>query len=282
MTATIQPATVYITGGMSGIGKALAIEYLRRGAHVAIFDLNVNDAVLKELSKSRRHAEQTVIAYQASVTDSAGLSEAVAQAVAMIGAPQLGLNCAGIQRAQPFDSLSAEHFEQVVQVNLVGSRNFAAAVLPLMGPGSRLALVASMAGFVSNYSYAAYSASKFGVIGLGRVLRTEYKPKGIGVSLICPPEVDTPMVVDEMKNIHPVSRRLKALGGSLSLPTATKIILAGLDAGRGVIIPGGKAKMAYFCSRYLPDVMMNFIVDGVVRSVLRDMERPTPPQVDPE
>ena len=280
MAATIHPATVYITGGMSGIGKALATEYIRRGAQVAIFDLTADDAVIEELNQNRLHAQQTVIAYQASVTDSAGLSEAVAQAVAVIGAPQLGLNCAGIQRAQPFDSLSAEHFEQVVQVNLVGSRNFAAAVLPLMGPGSRLALVASMAGFVSNYAYAAYSASKFGVIGLGRVLRTEYKPKGISVSLICPPEVDTPMVVDEMKNMHPVSRRLKALGGSLSLPTATKIILAGLDAGRDVIIPGGKAKIAYFSSRYLPDFITNGIVDRIVRSVLRDMERPAPPQED--
>ncbi|CAA0095654.1 Dihydroanticapsin 7-dehydrogenase [Halioglobus japonicus] len=280
MSARIQPTTVFVTGGMSGIGKALATSYIHRGAHVAIFDLAVNDAVLDELSNERLHAGQTVVAYQASVTDFGALGEAVTKAVATIGAPQLALNCAGIQRAQPFDSLSAEHFEQVVQVNLIGSRNFAAAVLPTMEPGSRLALVSSMAGFVANYSYAAYSASKFGVIGLGRVLRLEYKPRGIAVSLVCPPEVDTPMVVDEMKNMHPASRRLKEFGGSLSLPAAITMILAGLDAGRDVIIPGSKAKMAYFCSRYLPDFVMNFIADRIVLSVLRKMKRDKPTQVE--
>tara|TARA_R110001592_G_scaffold363371_1_gene685738 strand:+ start:367656 stop:368501 length:846 start_codon:yes stop_codon:yes gene_type:complete len=281
MAELTHPTTVYVTGGMSGLGRTLAAEYVRRGAHIAIFDLTVKDAVLQELSSRRLHAWQKVVAYPASVTDIDTLNEAVTQAVAAIGAPQLALNCAGIQRAQPFDELSAEHFEQVVQVNLIGSRNFAAAVLPFMGKGSRLALVSSMAGFVANYSYAAYSASKFGVIGLGRVLRLECKPRGIAISLICPPEVDTPMVVDEMKNIHPVSRRLKEFGGSLSLPKAISLIVAGLDAGRGVIIPGGKAKLAYFSSRYLPDFIMNFIVDRIVCSELRKMEPPKPTPVDP-
>tara|TARA_R110002049_G_scaffold22455_16_gene80530 strand:+ start:10754 stop:11599 length:846 start_codon:yes stop_codon:yes gene_type:complete len=280
MAALNQPTTVYVTGGMSGIGRALASAYIRRGAHVAIFDLTVDDAVLDELSNETLHSGQIVAAYQASVTDSTALNEAVTQAVTTMGAPQLALNCAGIQRAQPFNDLSEEHFEQVVQVNLIGSRNFAAAVLPTMGSGSRLALVSSMAGFVANYSYAAYSASKFGVIGLGRVLRLEYKPRGIAVSLICPPEVNTPMVVDEMKNMHPASRRLKEFGGSLSLPAAITMILAGIDAGRDVIIPGGKAKLAYFCGRYLPDFIMNFIADKIVRSVLRTMKRDEPTRVE--
>ena len=90
------------------------------------------------------------------------------QAAAALGAPELAINCAGIQRASPFEQLPAEHFEQTVAVNLVGSRHFAAAVLPHMVAGSRLALVSSMAGFAANYSYAAYSAAKFGVVGLGR------------------------------------------------------------------------------------------------------------------
>lgn len=267
-----QTNTVFVTGGMSGLGKALASEYVRRGADVAIFDLVVNEEVLRELQGSRQRDSQNIVAYAASVTDFDGLGSAVGQAVEAIGSPQLAINCAGIQRAQPFGELPREHFEQVVQVNLFGSRNFAAAVLPVMHAGSRLALVASMAGFAANYSYAAYSASKFAVIGLGRVLRLELKPRGIEVSLICPPEVDTPMVVDEMKNMHPASRRLKDIGGSLSLDVAIKAILAGLDAGRGVIIPGGKAKLTYFCNRYLPDFLMNTFVDRIVRSTLSDMK----------
>jgi NAD(P)-dependent dehydrogenase (short-subunit alcohol dehydrogenase family) len=256
---------------MSGLGRALAACYLRRGADVAIFDLATNADVLQELETGRQRSSQRIIVYQVSVTDFAGLSDAVTQAVATIGDPELAINCAGIQRAAPFEQLSREDFERVVQVNLFGSRNFAAAVIPHMKRSARLALVSSMAGFVSNYSYATYCASKFAVVGLGKVLRLELKPRGIDVSLICPPEVDTPMVVDEAKTMHPVSRALKDFGGTLSVEEAIAGILAGLDAGRGVIIPGAKAKLTYFCSRYLPDFVMNAVVDRIVRSVLRKM-----------
>lgn len=267
-----KPKTVFVTGGMSGLGKALVTEYLQRGADVAIFDLHVDEAVLDELKNCKQSSAQKIVAYTASVTDFEALQIAVEQAELAIGQPELAVNCAGIQRAQPFDQLSREHFEQVVEVNLFGSRNFADAVLPRMRAGSRLALVSSMAGFTANYSYAAYSASKFGVVGLGKVLRLEYKPRGIDVSVICPPEVDTPMVVEEQKNMHPASRKLKSLGGSLSIEEAVAGMLAGLDAGRTVIIPGGKARLTYFCSRYLPDCIMNRVVDSIVRAELRKME----------
>jgi len=271
MARVKKPKTLFVSGGMSGLGKALAGEYLQRGADVAIFDLVIKDEVLQDLAKLRRSDTQKIVAYAASVTDHQALTAAVAQAVEAIGPAELAINCAGIQRAQPFDKLSREDFELVVEVNVFGSRNFAAAVLPAMHRGARLALVSSMAGFAANYSYAAYCGSKFAVIGLGRVLRLECKPRGIDVSLICPPEVDTPMVVEEMKDMHPASRRLKDIGGSLSLDQAIRGILGGLDAGRGVIIPGVKAKLTYFCNRYLPDFIMNALVDFIVRSELAKM-----------
>jgi NAD(P)-dependent dehydrogenase (short-subunit alcohol dehydrogenase family) len=271
MRGPVEPATCFITGGMSGLGNGLAAEYVKRGSNVAIFDLTVSQDVLRDLQSLQLIDTQKVMAFQVDVTAGNALCEAAGQAEQEIGRPELAIHCAGIQRAQPFEELSAEHFDQVVQVNLCGSRNFAAAVLPRMGRGARLALVASMAGFAANYSYAAYCASKFGVIGLGRVVRLEYKPRGIEVSLICPPEVDTPMVVEELKTMHPVSRRLKDVGGSLTLSEAVEAILAGLDAGRALIIPGARAKLAYFCSRYLPDAIMNRVVDRIVRSTLAEM-----------
>jgi len=275
MAGIRNPKTLFVSGGMSGIGKALAHEYLRRGADVAIFDLVVEDEVLQELENARQSQNQQIVAFQASVTDFEQLATAVEQAVDAIGPSELAINCAGIQRALPFGELPRDDFELVVQVNMFGSRNFAAAVLPCMQKGARLALVASMAGFAANYSYAAYCASKFGVVGLGRVLRLECKPRGIDVSLICPPEVDTPMVAQEMKNMHPVSRRLKDIGGSLSVQEAMRGIFAGLDAGRGVIIPGVKAKVTYLCNRYLPDFVMNTVVDLIVQSELKKMASDT-------
>ena len=79
-------------------------------------------------------------------------------------------------------------------------------------------------------------------------------------------------IVTCAKTMHPVSRRLKDLAGTLSVDQAIAGILAGLDAGRGVIIPGFGAKLAYFANRYVPDFIMNAVVDMIVRSELKKMD----------
>ena len=145
-----QHKTVFVTGGMSGLGKALASEYLRRGSDVAIFDLALNDEVLLELEEIKQRDSQNIVAYAANVADFEALNSAVEQAVEAIGRPELAINCAGIQRAQPFEQLPREDFELVFKINVFGSRNFAEAVLPRMHRGARLALVSSMAGFAAS------------------------------------------------------------------------------------------------------------------------------------
>ena len=264
----MKPGVVFISGGMSGIGRGLVGAYLQCGADVAVFDLVCDGSPPQDMEKQKGTARQKILTISVDVTDFEALDAAIGRATAELGPPQLAINSAGVQRALPFPRLSREDFENVVRVNMFGSRNFAAALLPRMEPGSRLALIASMAGFTANYSYAAYSASKFGVVGLGKVLRLEYKPRGLHVSLICPPEVDTPMVVAERLEMHPVSRQLKAMAGTLSVDEAVRAIVAGLDAGRDVIIPGKKAKMTYLLGRYLPDVLLNLVVDRIVRAGL--------------
>ena len=117
MSATTIPRTLFVTGGMSGLGKALAAIYLGRGADVAIFDLAVNEEVIAELGRHKLRDTQKLVAYAASVTDMEALSEAVSEAVKVIGISELAINCAGIQRAAPFEELSGADFELVVQVN---------------------------------------------------------------------------------------------------------------------------------------------------------------------
>ena len=77
MTGLNKPGTVFVTGGMSGLGKALAQAYLQRGSDIAIFDLLVNEDVLRELEAARVDATQRVLAYAASVTDFDALQDAL-------------------------------------------------------------------------------------------------------------------------------------------------------------------------------------------------------------
>ena len=182
--------TVFISGGGSGIGLFLARVLAARGSRIAIFDLHISEQIRSELGSANGAGCSFA---EVDICDAQLLEEAVARVISEIGAPDLAVNSAGIQVAKAFLEISADEFARVININLIGSRNFAAAVLPHMHRGGRLALVASLAGLVSNYTYSAYNASKFGVVGLAGALRMDCLPRGIAVSVICPPEVKTPI-----------------------------------------------------------------------------------------
>ncbi len=261
-----QFSRVFVTGAAAGIGRRLAELALEAGANVAAFDRTPDG--LTELTGVATQPGRRVQAQTVDVRDADRLNEAVEEAVRRIGAPDLAINCAGIQLAKPFEELSAEEFRRVIDVNLLGSRNFAAAVLPHMQPGGRLALVSSLAGLVPNYSYAAYSASKYAVIGLAEVLRLEYRPRGIHVSVICPPEVETNLVVEERKMQHPASATLKRTAGTLDVDTACREIFSGLQKGGFMIIPSRRARAVAWMGKYVPRALAHAGTDLTVRRVL--------------
>jgi len=261
--------TAFVTGGGSGIGRRLAEMLLDRGTRVAIFDLRIADGVRAALrGRSAAHGGSACSFHEVDIRDRQALGKAISEAVVSTGAPALAINSAGTQVSKAFEELTGEEFDFVVQVNLIGSRNFAAAVLPHMRPGARLALIASLAGIVANYGYTAYNASKFGVVGLAGALRLEYKPKGIGVSVVCPPEVETPMVAEERETGHPISLQLKAFSGTLGLDSACAQILHGLEAGRSMIIPGRRARLTRRLAQIVPG-LMNAISDRMVVQAMR-------------
>jgi 3-dehydrosphinganine reductase len=245
--------TVFISGGGSGIGASLARHYAGRGHAVAVFDLAISKSIRRELTGTA--GSPACCFHEVDIRDSAGLAEAVGSAVAAVGAPRLAVNCAGVQDAGCFLDLSEERFSRVVDINLKGSRNFAAAVLPHMGRGGKLAFVASLAGVVPSYAYTAYSASKFGVVGMAGALRLECLPLGIDVAVVCPPEVDTPMVDEELKTMDPITRELKQAAGTLDLASACREIIAGLEGDDFLIVPGARARMIERLTRWLPGLV---------------------------
>ena len=259
-------STAFITGGGSGIGLRLADMLARRNVHLAIFDLELSDEVRDRLRGTRGRC----VFHEVDVRDASGLEAAVRTAVAEVGAPQLAINCAGVQRTAPFDQLSAETFNFVIDVNLRGSRNFAAAVLPHLSRGGRLVLVASLAGLVGNFGYAAYNASKFGVVGLASALRIEYRPRGVGVTLVCPPEIETPMVVAERQQAHPVTMATKQFAGVVELDDACNDILRGAERGVWIVVTGGRAKLTRHLARLFPN-LMNRVTDRLVADELRKL-----------
>ncbi len=275
MAARSKWQSALVTGGGSGIGLRLAERLLERGAKVGLFDLALRSEVRDRLGKLAERSGAACCFHEVDVRDASGVAAAVGEAVDALGTPDLAVNSAGVASSKAFDQLPAAEFERVVAVNLLGSRHFAAAVLPRMGPGGRLALIASLAGIVPNYGYTAYNASKFGVVGLAGALRLECRPRGVGVSVICPPEVETPMVADEHATGDRVALALKQFAGTLAVEPACDEILAGLDAGRFMIVPGRRARLTRRLAQIVPS-LMNAVGDRMVDRALRQTSRARP------
>ncbi|MGI9287340.1 MAG: SDR family NAD(P)-dependent oxidoreductase, partial [Pseudomonadales bacterium] len=271
MNATWDVKHAIISGGASGIGLALAKALAGDDANISVLDLNIPEEKKQEITTQSRSDQQKILTFAVDITDAAAVRVAVNEAVAELGAPDFAINCAGINVAANFEQITDQQYFQVINVNLIGSRNFAVAVLPAMQAGAQLAFLASMGGLVANYAYSAYAASKFGVVGLANVLRTEYAPLGIGISAVCPPEVPTPMVEQEMENMHPASRALKDGAGLVELEELVPYVLENaLRKKKFMVIPGMRARLMYGLSRLVPSSWFHAYADRIVRNVFAE------------
>lgn len=249
---------VIVTGGSSGIGLDLAKAYVKLGANVMLIARNksrLEDAV-KACSDLCVTASQKVMAFSVDVGDSKALNLVVNDIKGQVGALDLLILSAGIVQSVRFMEQTDQDFNDIMHTNLVGSRTVAKAFLPEMikqGKG-QVCFVSSLGGLIPTYGYSAYSASKFAVIGMAGALRQELYSSGVGVSVLCPPEVNTPMVAKEASHILPETRFVKDLGGLLSTSTVTKATIKGINKNTFIILPGFKGKMSYMFARFMPNI----------------------------
>ena len=262
------PQVTYLSGGGSGIGLGFAQALIAQGSSVAILDLQISEQVLVRLKQACRNPGQSVVFYPADITDPAVVAGAMAKAHAQQGAADLAFNCAGLMRNALFTELPYETFHQVINVNLIGSRNFAASALKHLAPQGHLVFMASLAGIVGSYTQSAYAASKFGVVGLAEVLRAEQKLCGVDVSVVCPGEIQTPLLDYERQHGSPVTRSLNSVAGVLTVDQAVAGILRGIQRRQFMITPGFKARLIRSLARKCTS-LQRWIVDRNLARSLR-------------
>lgn len=262
---------VYITGGSSGIGLELALQLAALGAHVAVFSTQPGEALQDSIEAARRSPTQRVARYAMDISQRQQVLATIARAAVEFGTPDLVLNSAGVGISGSFLEQSFADFERNLQVNLYGSRHLCEAVVPLLrarGHGT-LALIGSMAGIVPVYGYSGYSASKFAVVGFAECLRQELKPIGIRVVLICPGEVETPMIARERESIHPATRALKDISASQTVQAAASEIVRGLAGRRALIVTGRRTRLLFWLQRLTIPAIWRASVDTIIARALR-------------
>ncbi|MGH2923208.1 MAG: SDR family oxidoreductase [Solirubrobacterales bacterium] len=182
---------VLVTGASTGIGRATALELVRRGHRVfAGVRKRADGEALKEAAEGELVPVNLDVAKERSI---AAARRKVQRAVGGDGLQAL-VNNAGVADAGPIEHVPVEDFRSVIEVNLVGQYAVTQAFLPLIRRGAgRVVFLSSIGGLVASPFMAAYSASKFGVEALADSLRREVRPWGIDVVVVEPGSIATPI-----------------------------------------------------------------------------------------
>jgi len=203
---------VVITGASGGIGRATSLAFASRGACLALLARNrTRLGVLAAEIESRYNRASLIL--EADVCSPVEVQKGIQKATDHYGRIDYLINGAGIISFKPFLELSPEELHAMMSVNYLGTAACIRAVLPMMleRRSGHIVNIASIAGRRGFPMETGYCASKFAVVGFSEALRVELTGTGVGVSLLCPGIVDTPMSSDFLnlpgirKEVRPLS-----------------------------------------------------------------------------
>jgi NAD(P)-dependent dehydrogenase (short-subunit alcohol dehydrogenase family) len=266
---------VYITGGSSGIGLSTAKLLAAAGAHISVFARGRErlESASQEIRSLRRSENQGVSWTALDVSRKDQVDQVMATAVGEFGAPDLLINCAGRAYPRYFEDITYEQFDETMRTNFFSVWHTVTALVPHMKErGGHIVNVSSMSGFVGVFGYTDYAASKFAIIGFSEALRSELRRYGIRVSVLCPPDTDTPGFQVENRTKPEETQAVSAAARVMRPDDVAKGLIQGIRKGKFLIIPNFEGRMIYLVKRVFPS-LLDRIMDRDIRKVHRARKR---------
>jgi NAD(P)-dependent dehydrogenase (short-subunit alcohol dehydrogenase family) len=251
----------FLTGAASGIGRATALKLAAEGAELFLTDLNA-EGLAQTVADARALGAQVSAHRALDIADYEQVAAFGADIHSAIGGPtpamDVVMNIAGVSAWGTVSQLEHRHWESMVSVNLMGPIHVIETFLPpmvLAGHGGHLVNVSSAAGLVALPWHAAYSASKYGLRGVSEVLRFDLARHRIGVSLVVPGAVKTPLVesveIAGVDREHPHVRKWvdRFSGHAVSPEYVADRILVGVARNRYLIYTSNDIRALYAFKR---------------------------------
>lgn len=256
-----------VIGASYGIGLATADLFVNKGLHVGILARNRDQLAAAEASlKSSAGAGQVIAARAADATDPNALQQAVDELSAALGGISLVVHCVGRAVPQYFHQISHAQFDTTMKTNLYSAWYAVKAVEPHLSQGGHIVIVSSICGFLGVYGYSDYCASKFALVGLAESLDQELEEKNIRISIVYPPDTDTPGYVEENKTKPKETLAVSANAKLLSAEAVALDIVKGISKNRRIIIPGADGKLTYLVKRLFPGLVRWIMMKDIRKS----------------
>jgi NAD(P)-dependent dehydrogenase (short-subunit alcohol dehydrogenase family) len=248
---------VLITGGASGLGRALALRYAQAGWQVCITDLNdVRGAdTLKELETSSRAGAEMLYRH-ADVTSEDDLQTVADELDTRWGGLDVLINNAGVAQAGAIEDVTLSDWEWIININLLGVVRGCKVFTPIFKRqrSGHIVNIASMAGLLDVPRMASYNVSKAAVVALSGTLEQELMDDGIHVSVVCPSFFQTNLE-ESMRTTDPGLKKMmgKLLSsGKLTAEQVAERIFSAVEKQETYILPHAEGERLWLAKRYLP------------------------------
>ncbi len=233
-----------MTGGGSGIGRALVEAFAREGARVVVAD--VDDAAAREVAGGVAARGGKAVAVRVDVSDLASVQALADRAFDAFGRVHVLCNNAGVSVWGGLETMTHRDWQWVLGVNLWGVIHGLEAFLPRMiaqREGGHIVNTASMAGLIASQGLGVYNTSKYAVVGLSETLAKDLRPYGIGVSVLCPMGVATRIRQSDrnrpaaLRNEAETPRdHMELIGRTLAADEVAAMVVAAIKADRLYVI----------------------------------------------
>jgi len=241
-----------VTGSSKGIGKAIAMDLARRGANVALLARKKPDLQKAQKEILEMYPNVKVLTFVTDISDYNQVKKTAKAIKKEMGELDGLINNAGISYPDTFENQPVKTFADTVGIKYLGNIYMTRECLPLLKDGGYISYTASVLAYMGLYGYTSYAGPNYAILGFAESLAQEVMDRNINVSVLCPPDTETPGYEQENKTKPYETMKISESAKLMSPEEVAKKFIIKMLKGKFFITVNFESGMLYRLSRLLP------------------------------